>query len=90
MPLLVFIFVSSAKQKKTNEFDAVSFFWLHRSTGCVLIYFTEEILPESGFLCFDSRDRDAVTTQFSSCLEGGDLLVPGIRWISIRYFLSST
>ena len=38
--------------KKSNACDVVSFILLHRSsTGCVLIYFTQEILPESGFPC---------------------------------------
>ena len=59
-----FYFCEFCEAKKSNACDAVSFIWLHRSTGCVLIYFTEEILSKSGFLCFASRDRDAVTTQY--------------------------
>ena len=58
-----FYFCEFCEAKKSNACDAVSFIWLHRSTGCLLIYFTEEISPESGFLCFASRDRDAATTQ---------------------------
>ena len=47
-----FYFCEFCEAKKSNACDAVSFIWLHSSTGCVLICFTEEILSESGFLCF--------------------------------------